>query len=244
MVVSYSSPRKPHLVTMFSNGKITCDCLNYVTKSLCAHTLATAEKNGVLKNLLDWRKGENKLPNLWSLARSSGVPKHPGDKPHTSKRKRSRVSRQPPKTFSKPCPSYTGIGSPGNSPNPKRNSSYSGNVSQAGTNSEVLASLNSPLTSTSGCGNQSGANSPLHQQSSPGSFNTPGSFPGSLTSANEWSYPYGNTFHSAYNPPPPWYQTPTYPFPPPLPSSFSSPPYMGYHPLPASGPFTPLPPPP
>lgn len=29
MVTSTSSPRKPHLVTMFSNGKVTCDCLNY-----------------------------------------------------------------------------------------------------------------------------------------------------------------------------------------------------------------------
>ena len=34
MVISYSSPRKPHHVTMFSSGKVTCDCLNYTTKSL------------------------------------------------------------------------------------------------------------------------------------------------------------------------------------------------------------------
>lgn len=140
MVISFSSPRKPHLVTMCSNGKISCDCLNYASKSLCAHVLATAQKNCVLKNLLDWHKRENKQANLWSLAKSSGVPKHPGDKPHTSKRKRSRVTRQPPKTCSKPLLPTTDVGSPdinspGNSPNAKRNSSRSGSLSasQAGT---------------------------------------------------------------------------------------------------------------
>ena len=52
MVVSFTSPRKPHLVTTFTNRKVTCDCLNYSTKSLCAHVLATAQKLGVLQSLL------------------------------------------------------------------------------------------------------------------------------------------------------------------------------------------------
>jgi len=52
MVVSFASPWKPFLVTTFSNRKVTCDCLNYSTKSLCAHVLATAQKLGVLQTLL------------------------------------------------------------------------------------------------------------------------------------------------------------------------------------------------
>ena len=59
MVVSLTSPRKPHHVTTFSNGKVTCDCLNYSTKSLCAHVLAIAQKLGVLQSLLDWYKATN-----------------------------------------------------------------------------------------------------------------------------------------------------------------------------------------
>ena len=48
MAASFTAPWKPHLATTFSNGKVTCDCLNYSTKSLCAHVLATAQKLGVL----------------------------------------------------------------------------------------------------------------------------------------------------------------------------------------------------
>jgi len=148
MVVSLTSPQKPHLVTTFSNGKVTCDCLNYSTKSLCAHILATAQKPGVLQSLLDWYKATNKQPNLWSLARSSGVTKHPGDKPHTAKRKRSRVSRPPPETCSALQPAASAI-TPGNSPNPKQTSlqSISVSASQSVTNLSIspLNSQNSSL---------------------------------------------------------------------------------------------------
>lgn len=52
MVASSSNPRKPHLVTCFKNGKITCDCVNNSTKSLCAHALAVAERQGVIQQLV------------------------------------------------------------------------------------------------------------------------------------------------------------------------------------------------
>ena len=29
MIVSYTTPKKSHLVTMLTSGKVTCDCLNY-----------------------------------------------------------------------------------------------------------------------------------------------------------------------------------------------------------------------
>ena len=100
MVRSYSKPQKPHLVTFFKNGKVTCDCLNYSTKSICAHALATAEKVGLLSKLVEWYKKTNKGVNLWSLARSSGVPKSPGSKPQSRKRCRKALRIPQVKTTS------------------------------------------------------------------------------------------------------------------------------------------------
>lgn len=155
----------------------------------------------MLKNLLDWYKNEDKHPNLWSLSRSSGVPKYPGEKPHTTKRKRSRASRQPPKTSSTLCP--PSASSAGNSPDPKKSSSHSVCVSQAGA---VLTWQSSPMASGSG-------------QSS--SFN----LSSSPASTVEWPYLYGS--YPAYGPPSPWYQqTPAHPFSPPFPSRFYPSPYM------------------
>ena len=63
VVVSYITPKKPHLVTMFTSGKVTCDCLNYCAKSLSPTsckpiypqpTITTpllSHKNGVLPRL-------------------------------------------------------------------------------------------------------------------------------------------------------------------------------------------------
>ena len=99
MVYSSTNPKKPHLVTYYKNGKVTCDCLNYTTKYICAHTLAVAEVSHLLPSFIEWYKGTGGA-NLWELAKSSGVPKHPGKKPTT--RKRSRKVLPPVKTTSKP----------------------------------------------------------------------------------------------------------------------------------------------
>ena len=70
MVLSQSNPCKPHLATFFANGKFTCECLNYNTKSLCSRVLATAET----LNLLDeWHNKNAKTNRLWDLAKSSGA---------------------------------------------------------------------------------------------------------------------------------------------------------------------------
>ena len=67
--------------------------------------------------------------------------KRPGDKPHTAKRKRSRVSRPPPETCSALQTAASAI-SPGNSPNPKRTSLQSVSVSA----SQIVTNLSfSPL---------------------------------------------------------------------------------------------------
>ena len=89
MVSSFSNPRKPHLVTSYKNGKVTCDCQNCSVKHVCAHILATAETMGILENFIEWFKKENDQTNLWKLSRSSGVPKNPGSKPTSRKRSRN-----------------------------------------------------------------------------------------------------------------------------------------------------------
>ena len=68
MVASFTDPRKPHLVSVLDSGKVTCDCINYTTKSLCSHALAVAEKSGLLMELLQWYTRTNKTANLWLLA--------------------------------------------------------------------------------------------------------------------------------------------------------------------------------
>ena len=100
MVASSSCPQKPHVVAVLDSGKMTCDCLNYRSKSLCSHTLAVAEKSGELVRLLELYNRTNQSANLWSLARSLDAPKRPGAKPGTNTRKRSRVSNPPIKTCS------------------------------------------------------------------------------------------------------------------------------------------------
>ena len=88
MVASVSCPAKPHLVNVLKCGKLTCDCLNYQSKSLCSHVIATAESIGELRSLISWFKRTNQEPSLWKLSRSSGLPKNPGYKPGQSKRSR------------------------------------------------------------------------------------------------------------------------------------------------------------
>ena len=104
MVASYTTPQQPHVVDIMAKGKISCNCLNYTTKSLCSHVLAVAEKSSILPELLVWFKATNQGPNLWSLARSVDAPKHPGAK--LSGRKRSRSSNPKAETCSKSKPYY------------------------------------------------------------------------------------------------------------------------------------------
>ena len=117
MVTSYSNPTKPHLVSFFSNGKLSCDCFNCKSKHICSHILATAEKLGLLPKFIAWYKKEVKELNLWDLVQSSGVPKRPGDKPQT--RKQTRKVKPKVMTTSN-FPNRPSAPTPGSSPNSKR----------------------------------------------------------------------------------------------------------------------------
>ena len=88
---SYSSS-KPHIVTVFESGKITCDCKKNENLTLCSHSIAVAEKGGYLHKLLKWYMKSKQSANLWCLSKTSNVPKRPGAKPN---------QRQPRKIRSK-----------------------------------------------------------------------------------------------------------------------------------------------
>ena len=66
---------------------MACDCVNNGTKNICAHALAVEEHS--LKELVGWYNETNQDVSLWNLVRSSGIPKHPGDKNNSRKRKQS-----------------------------------------------------------------------------------------------------------------------------------------------------------
>ena len=58
VMVHSRSSRDPHSVQVYHNdktGKVQCDkgCANWTTNSMCSHTLAAAEKMGILKEFLN-----------------------------------------------------------------------------------------------------------------------------------------------------------------------------------------------
>ena len=98
--ISYTSPR-PHILTVFESGKVTCDCSNNEALTICAHSVAVADTFGGLLKLINWYKTSKQSVNLWKLSKSSlSTPKHPGAKPH-QKQKRSKSKNIPVLTYSK-----------------------------------------------------------------------------------------------------------------------------------------------
>lgn len=98
--ISYASPR-PHILTVFESGKVTCDCRNKESLNICAHSVAVADTIGSLLKLINWYKSSKQSVNLWKLSKSSLLtPKHPGAKPHL-KQKRSKSKNIPVLTYSK-----------------------------------------------------------------------------------------------------------------------------------------------
>ncbi len=91
MCLSYTSPR-PHILTMFTSGKVIRDCRNNESLAICAHSVAVADTSGCLLKLINWYKSIKQSTNLWKLSKSSSsMPKHPGAKPHqTQKRSKSK----------------------------------------------------------------------------------------------------------------------------------------------------------
>lgn len=69
MMVESKSGHKPHFVSKQKNGKLVCDdeCRMFQSTHLCAHTLAAAERMGVLGSFILWRQQSKKNASLTSL---------------------------------------------------------------------------------------------------------------------------------------------------------------------------------
>jgi hypothetical protein len=108
IVASNSTPQKPHIVSVLQCGKFTCDCVNYKSKHLCSHVIASAESCGKLSSLLNWFSRTNQEPSLWKLSQSSGISKHPGSKPgQQHKRGKKSTSALPSKRTKFTIPSVS-----------------------------------------------------------------------------------------------------------------------------------------
>ena len=71
---------KPHYVKELAGGKVTCDCYNYSSIQICAHSVAAAEHLGCLERFLQWRERcSTKIPNFTKLVLSD-APKGAGEK--------------------------------------------------------------------------------------------------------------------------------------------------------------------
>ena len=90
-MVESKSGKRPHLVNPGKGGKFACDgsCPNYKSVSLCSHTVAVAEVNGMLSAYIDYFKKLKKIPNLSALAKT-GMPTGRGRKGAEPPRKRHR----------------------------------------------------------------------------------------------------------------------------------------------------------
>ena len=83
-LVHSKSSRNPHKVIVSKNGKVQCDkaCVNWCTYKLCSHSLAVAEKNGLLKAFLTLFKSSKRSPNVTGLV-NINMPSNAGQKRKT-----------------------------------------------------------------------------------------------------------------------------------------------------------------
>ncbi len=103
--VRSESNKKSHFVYQLqSSGKTICeDCPQWVSSSICAHSVAVAEKCGNLRKFINWRKAQSKGINITKLINYDGA-KEVGKKPHQWSRSHARKP-QAPSTVPLPTPS-------------------------------------------------------------------------------------------------------------------------------------------
>ena len=90
MVLSHSGGA-PHLVTPVKGGGYSCDssCPNWKSISFCSHTVAVAERNGQLRDFVQFLQKKKKIPNLTNLITANmphGRGRKGGHPPRTRKR--------------------------------------------------------------------------------------------------------------------------------------------------------------
>ena len=94
MVASTVATRKPHSVTVGETGRVLCYkvCVGWAQYSVCCHTIAAAEKRGILRKFLEWLKKTKKTRSTTKMA-NVNMPKNSGNKKKaTQKRKGSANS--------------------------------------------------------------------------------------------------------------------------------------------------------
>ena len=88
-IVMSESLKKPHYVQVMKNGRIVCDehCPMWRGRRFCSHTIAIAEKVGILNKFVDWLRKSPSQCNLTKLVsnpkekRSAGTKRgHPNRK--------------------------------------------------------------------------------------------------------------------------------------------------------------------
>ena len=87
-----------HTVKYIKNVQFVCDCPNFSSLKLCAHTIATAEDNGMLPSFMLNFKAVAR-PNITRLA-TADMPKGRGKKGNAAPKK--RVASQPPQSTINP----------------------------------------------------------------------------------------------------------------------------------------------
>ena len=63
-LVLSESTNIPNYVQVHGNGKVTCTCKQFPPKKICAHSIAVAEKDNMLKQFIDWLLKTNCLSNI------------------------------------------------------------------------------------------------------------------------------------------------------------------------------------
>ena len=96
MTPSSSNPRSPHTVKLSSSGRVSCDkdCPGYNAYFICAHTVAVADKAGILTDFIKWHRKEIGGTNLTALA-NVGIPSSSGKKSTTSSKRKGAANKKP-----------------------------------------------------------------------------------------------------------------------------------------------------
>ncbi len=124
--VRSESNKKSHFVYQLqSSGKTICeDCPQWFSSSICAHSVAVAEKCGNLRKFINWRKAQSKGINITKLINYDGA-KGVGKKPHQRSRSRARKPQAPvsapshvPSPFPSTVPSTVPLPFPSTVPSP------------------------------------------------------------------------------------------------------------------------------
>ena len=95
IVLSASSPKKPHVVLLLANGKCECqDCAGYSSAFVCADTIATCVKLNRFDAFLKWLvTTKRKTAGInYSKAISHGMPTGRGRKPNKTPRRKSKTN--------------------------------------------------------------------------------------------------------------------------------------------------------